>query len=94
MKRLSAIQEQDGQIAHRRILQDPATRKNVRKFGIRHAYHARTAVLRRSNQRTHIVSSHNDFQILPVVRPNAQNRQLKYLPKRHVAEREEHETKS
>ena len=35
---------------------------------------------------------YDDFQILEGVRLNAQDRQLKYPPKRHVAKREEHET--
>src|SRR5262249_51518456 len=38
------------------------------------------------------VPQHDDFQVLEVVRPNAQDRKLQYPPKRHVAEREEHET--
>ena len=34
---------------------------------------------------------HDDFQLLEIVRPNAQDRKLQNPPKHHVTEREEHE---
>src|SRR5262245_11454485 len=70
---------------------EPATsggwRPQVEAVGPRHRRPAAS-----SSEDGEFVPQHDDFQVLEVVRPNAEDCQLQYPPKRHVAKREEHET--